>query len=91
MATTETNGELKDFVNWYHAGRVKPPNLTQLAKYGIRSDTGCKGGRPPKNQVSQLKHTLTGKNQVSLQYGNYNTGNVQTVNNKTGFTPVATT
>ena len=76
----------------YHARRVKqPPNLTELAKHGMPSGAGCKGGRPAKKRVSRSKHVLTDKSRVPLQYSNCDTpftGNVQTVSNCTGLTPV---
>ena len=91
VSAAEINGELEDFVKSYCARRVKqPPNLTKLAKHGLPSGAGCKGGRPPKKKVSQSKHVLTDENRVPLQHDNCNTqftGNVQTVNNSTSCYP----
>ena len=91
VAAAEVNGELEDFVKLYRARRVKqPPNLTKLAKHGMPSGAGRKGGRPAKKKVSQSKHVLTDENRVPLQYSNCDiqfTGNVQSVHSSTGSTP----
>ena len=62
LAVAETNGELKDFLQWYSTSRVSP-NITNLAMEGLpKGRAGQKGGRAKRKRTrsdAKPEHLVT--------------------------------
>jgi hypothetical protein len=66
IAASETNGDLKEFLNYYHSQcKEKPINLFQAAKFDMPRGAGNKGGVPKRRRVK--KATIENPTQVTSQ------------------------